>query len=86
MPRLKEDGKGINCHIDGQLVERLTGYAEDNGYTITTALEYILKKYLDKYDENKELFKQALIEGINSRIDREIASAGLDADNPSKTD
>ena len=54
MPRAKKDGKHLNCYLDRSLLERLTTYAEEKGQTVTTALERILKKYLDEYEATKE--------------------------------
>lgn len=48
MARPKKDGAYINYYVDRELVEKLRDYAEDKGQTMTTALERILKEYLDK--------------------------------------
>lgn len=48
MARPKKDGAYINYYVDRELVEKLRDYAEDKGQTMTTALERILKDYLDK--------------------------------------
>lgn len=53
MPRAKKDGRVINYKIDRLLYERFAAYCEEKGQTATLALERILKKYLDKYDESK---------------------------------
>ncbi len=49
MPRKKKDGRHINYYIDRKLHQRLERYAEDNGQSMTTALERILKEHLDRY-------------------------------------
>lgn len=48
MARPKKDGAYINYYVDRELVEKLRDYAEDKGQTMTTAIERILKDYLDK--------------------------------------
>lgn len=50
MPRKKKDGRHINYYIDREIYERLEGYADERGQQMTTAIERILKDYLDRYD------------------------------------
>ena len=53
MPRKKKDGRHINYYIDRMIYERLEEYADEKGQTMTTALERILKQFVDKTDEEK---------------------------------
>lgn len=53
MPRKKKDGRHINYYIDREIYERLEQYADDRGQQMTTAIERILKEYLDKYETEK---------------------------------
>ena len=48
MAREKKDGRYINYYIDREIYERFIEYAESKGQTATTALERILKQYLDE--------------------------------------
>ena len=50
MPRKKKDGRYINYYLDRKIYERLERYADKKGQQMTTALERILKEFLDKYD------------------------------------
>lgn len=56
MPRAKKDGRFINYYIDRQLYERLQAYADEKGQTVTTALERILKEYLDRQDRRQDQY------------------------------
>ena len=49
MGRQKKDSKPINLNLDRQLVEQLEQYCEEVGQTKTTALERILRRYLEEY-------------------------------------
>ena len=53
MPRAKKDGQYLNCYIDRDLRERLVAYADQKGQTMTMAIERILKKFLDEYEEGQ---------------------------------
>ena len=48
MPQKKKDGHYINCYLDRTLYLRLSAYAEEKGQTKTTAIERILKEFLDR--------------------------------------
>ena len=50
MARPKKDGRHINYYIDRMIFERLEEYADEKGQTMTTALERILKDFLDRND------------------------------------
>lgn len=51
--RPKKDGTKVSFYLDSALVERLRGYCEEKGQTMTTALERIVKDHLDRCDEEK---------------------------------
>ena len=51
MPRPKKDGVYINYYIQKDIKDRLDRYCEDVGQTNTTAIERILKQFLDEYEE-----------------------------------
>ena len=53
MPRAKKDGQHINCYIDRTLCEQLKSYADEKGQTMTTALERILKQYIERVNQEK---------------------------------
>lgn len=48
MPRPKKDGESISFYFDRELLERLRTYADEKGQSLTTAVERIVKKYLDE--------------------------------------
>lgn len=50
MVRAKKDGCHINYYIDRRIKERLDKYSESVGQTNTMAIERILKKFFDEYD------------------------------------
>ena len=53
MPRPKKDGRHINYYIDRKIFEELESYAQEKGQTMTTALERILKQFLDEQKKGK---------------------------------
>lgn len=54
MARPKKDGAYINYYVDRELVKKLRDYAEDKGQTMTTALERILRDYLERSESPAE--------------------------------
>lgn len=58
-PRIDKERRQINCSIDIEVFDELNDYCKEVGQTRTTAVERILKKYLDEYkndnDEAKEV-------------------------------
>ena len=54
MAREKKDGKHISYYIDRTIYERLKKYAEDKGQTMTTAVERIIREYLDTEDRKTQ--------------------------------
>lgn len=54
MPRPKKDGVYINYYIQKDIKERLDKYCEEVGQTNTTAVERILKQFLDDYDAKQK--------------------------------
>lgn len=61
MPRRKKDGVFINYYIRRDIKERLDKYCEDVGQTNTTAIERILKKFLDEYESDARVETKQLI-------------------------
>lgn len=58
MGRQKKDSKPINLNLDRQLVEQLEQYCEEVGQTKTTALERILRRFLEEYYEKERNKRQ----------------------------
>ena len=48
MARAKKDGEKISFYVDRQVMEDLRAYAEENGQTVTMAMERILRAHLDE--------------------------------------
>ncbi len=55
MAREKKNGKHINMYIEREILEQLDRYCEVVGQTKTTAIERILKRYLDDWEEEAKL-------------------------------
>lgn len=55
MARQKKDGRSVNFYIDRTIMEKVEIYAEENGHTLTKAVERLLEKAL--IDEDKEMMK-----------------------------
>ena len=53
MARAKKDGRSVNFYLDRTIMDRVEDYAEENGQTLTKAVERLLEKALDedKQDE-----------------------------------
>lgn len=54
MARQKKDGTHVSLYLDTELFTRLKAYAQDKGQTNTTAIERILREFLDRYDSNSD--------------------------------
>lgn len=54
MARPKKDGVFINYYIQKDIKNRLDKYCDEVGQTNTTAIERILKQFLDKYDAKQK--------------------------------
>lgn len=54
MPRQKKDGAHINYYIQKDIKDQLDTYCDEVGQTATTAIERILKAYLDEYNKTKK--------------------------------
>lgn len=54
MPRPKKNGQYLNLKINQDIYDRFSDYVDEMGQTKTIALERILKKYLDDYEEQKK--------------------------------
>ena len=52
MARAKKDGRSVNFYIDRNIMDRVEDYAEENGQTLTKAVERLLEKALE--DEKKD--------------------------------
>ena len=52
MARQKKDGRHINYYIDREIFEKLSNYAQENGQTMTMALERIIKTFFEQQDSN----------------------------------
>lgn len=54
MSKQKKDGKSLNCVISRAVFEQLEKYCEEVGQTKTTAVERILKQFLNEHETKKE--------------------------------
>lgn len=54
MARPKKDGVYINYYIRKDIKYRFDKYCENVGQTNTTAIERILKQFLDEYDKKQK--------------------------------
>ena len=54
MPRKPKDYKFLSIKLDHQINDRFERYCDIEGRTKTTAIERILKAYLDEYDKNND--------------------------------
>lgn len=52
MINVKDTKKVVTIRMNEQILERLDSYAKENGFTRSTALQFIAKKYLET--ERKE--------------------------------
>ena len=53
MPRQKKDGRHINYYIDRKIFDKLKSYSQEEGQTVTTALEYILTKFFEQQKQDE---------------------------------
>ena len=51
MARQKKDGRSVNFYIDRALIERVEKHAEENGQTLTKAVERLLQQALEEQDK-----------------------------------
>ncbi len=55
MPRPRKEGRYLNVKIENSLYDRFEEYIEEVGQTKTTAIERIIKDFLDRRDmENQK--------------------------------
>lgn len=54
MARQKKDGRSVNFYIDRSIMEKVEMYAEENGHTLTKAVERLLEKALIDEGEEKQ--------------------------------
>ena len=47
MARQKKDGRSVNFYLDRTIMEKVEIYANENGHTLTKAVERLLEKALD---------------------------------------
>ncbi len=47
MARQKKDGRSVNFYLDRSIMEKVEAYADENGHTLTKAVERLLEKALD---------------------------------------
>ena len=50
-PKSNKERKPINCNIDAEVYDALNKYCNEVGQTRTTAVERIIKKYLEERRE-----------------------------------
>ena len=53
MARQKKDGRNVNFYLDRTIMEKVEKHAEENGQTLTKAVEILLEKALDNQKETK---------------------------------
>lgn len=53
MARAKKDGRSVNFYLDRKIMDRVEDYAEDNGQTLTKAVERLLEKALDEDEKER---------------------------------
>lgn len=51
MARQKKDGRSVNFYLDRTIMEKVETYADENGHTLTKAVERLLEKALDNKNE-----------------------------------
>ena len=53
MARQKKDGRNVNFYIDRAIMEKVERHAEENGQTLTKAVERLLEQALEDKSEEK---------------------------------
>ena len=53
MARQKKDGRNVNFYIDRAIMEKVERHAEENGQTLTKAVERLLEQALEDKSEKK---------------------------------
>ena len=48
MARQKKDGRSVNFYLDRNIMEKVEVYADENGHTLTKAVERLLEKALEE--------------------------------------
>lgn len=54
MARQKKDGRSVNFYIDRTIMEKVEKHAEENGQTLTKAVERLLEQALEDKSEEKQ--------------------------------
>ena len=60
MPKPKKEGRFLNVKLENQIYDRFEEYIEEVGQSKTTAIERILKGFLDQRDEQKKQAENSL--------------------------
>ena len=53
MARQKKDGRSVNFYLDRTIMEKVETYADENGHTLTKAVERLLTQALEDKSEVK---------------------------------
>jgi hypothetical protein len=53
MARQKKDGRSVNFYLDRNIMEKVEVYADENGHTLTKAVERLLEKALEEKCDEK---------------------------------
>lgn len=60
MPKPKKEGRFLNVKLENRIYDRFEEYIEEVGQSKTTAIERILKGFLDQRDEQKKQAENSL--------------------------
>ena len=60
MPKHKKEGRFLNVKLENRIYDRFEEYIEEVGQSKTTAIERILKSFLDQRDEQKKQAENSL--------------------------
>ena len=67
MPRPKKDYQSLNVKLDSGIMERFKKYCDIMGQTKTTALERILQKHLDDFEQSEKAERMLLSDDRKTR-------------------
>ncbi len=67
MPRPKKDYQSLNVKLDSGIMERFKKYCDIMGQTKTTALERILQKHLDDFEQSEKEERMLLSDDRKTR-------------------
>lgn len=54
MARQKKDGRSVNFYLDRTIMEKVESYADENGHTLTKAVERLLTQALEEKNAEQE--------------------------------